>query len=85
MNKWGKKVWRLRACLVIVFENCFFFCSEKQGEQGKHGEHVSFPYFFCSEKHRKYYNQITIIVFREHQNSVPYVFKNYSQEQFSKT
>ena len=41
------------------------FCSQKQGEQGKHGEHLRFPSFFCSEKHKEHerFLENTILVF----------------------
>ena len=46
MNKWGKKVWRLRACLVIVFENCFFFVlKNKENKENTENTFLSHIFF----------------------------------------
>ena len=73
----------LRACLVIIFENC----SKKQEEQRKYGEYGLVSLFYCFEKHKEYITNLfqrTKTVFREHQNGVLCIFKYYSQEKFSK-
>ena len=73
--------------VCLLFLKTIFY-SQKQREQGKLGEHIWFPMCFCSKKHKenkKHKNQRTRRVFKEHQNDVLFVFKNYSQEQFSKT
>ena len=73
-----------KGLIVYHFLKPFFFLKIKKNKENIETMFGSF--FFNSEKHEKYRKQIqiTIIVFRKHQNCILYVFKNFFYEQFSK-
>ena len=45
----------------------------------------SFQFCFVLKNTKKHKSQITRTIFKEHQNLIFYIFKNYSQKKFSKT